>query len=203
MIRLLRHSMLFVFAGCLLGGCVATSPHPTITNHQDRNQPNGHVQVGLHEVRDDEGTLTKSVEVLLDAEGQYVRDDNDNFVAHGLLTNYWDDGPKKSQVRYVNGVLHGPRTAWYRNGQIWSDGQHVDGREDGVWTVWFPDGRKAQEFHFDHGAWHGLYTEWHTSGKKKREIEYVWGIKQGPMTIWDEQGNVARQIDYVDDEPQP
>lgn len=134
-------------------------------------------------------------------EGYY--DDEGAFVVHGALTNFWENGQKKSELNLVHGVRHGARRAWYQNGQIWSEGQYVNGKEDGTWTVWTHDGRKIQEIPFDNGAYHGVFREWHENGQLKTEFTYVQGRKQGVLRRWDESGNVTEETTYVDDVAQP
>jgi antitoxin component YwqK of YwqJK toxin-antitoxin module len=131
------------------------------------------------------------------------KDENGEFVIHGTLTNFWENGQKKSEINFVHGVRHGLRQAWYQGGQLWSEGHYVNGKEHGTWMVWFPDGRKAQEIGFDHGAFHGPYKEWYVNGFPKKEFNYIRGKKHGLMRIWDEEGVLRDETMYVDDIPQP
>jgi len=176
-----------------LGGCVAAKKEQYVGVGDQ--QPGDTGQVEIREEYFPDGTVRVRAEGRLDDDGE--------FIVHGMLTNYWENGQKKSEVSYVQGFMHGPRTAWYESGQIWSLGRNVDGAAEGTWSEWYPDGRKAREMNFQHGAYQGAYTEWHDNGQKRREVEFVKGKKQGLETFWDEEGNVLGQTEYVDGVPQP
>lgn len=143
----------------------------------------------------DSGSVAKRVEGYLDADG--------NLVRHGLMTTWYEDGVKKSEIAYAHGKLHGMRTTWYPTGQMWGRGQYVNGKEDGTWTAWWPNGFKQREWHMKRGTWDGPFTEWHSNGEKKREFQYINGLKQGTVRVWDEQGTLVRESEYVDDVEQP
>lgn len=159
--------------------------------------------VGIHEERDDQDRVVTRTEALQDPDGELLTDENGNLIPHGVVTTYWENGQKKSEVSYDHGVRHGPRTAWYADGTKRSYGEYVNGKANGTWTEWYADGTKAKEFQFDHGAWHGTHREWHTNGQLKTEVHFVRGKKQGPYMTWDESGQVVRRVEYVDDVAQP
>lgn len=196
-----RHTELAI-ATCafvMISGCAARSNKPDHLNNQPRVEDavveteTGKLE--LYEEKYDDGTIKLRVEGL--------RFNDDDYVRHGPTTVYWDNGQKKTEIHFVQGLRHGSKTSWYKGGQIWSYGEYVNDREHGMWTQWFPNGRKAGEKHYEHGAWHGLFTEWHTNGKKKSEVLWIKGKKQGTMTIWDEEGELFKTIEYVDGVAQP
>ncbi len=194
----LRVTMVFVLGCFVLVGCAGPGDGPGVGVGDGQHVDAGGGDNGPVEVREQffpDGSVSTRIEGRLDSDG--------NFIAHGLLTNFWATGQKKSTLVYVHGMRHGPKTAWYQSGQVWTEGSFVNGREDGTWTTWFPSGRQSQQLHFDHGAWHGMHTEWHPNGQKKMQVEWVRGKLQGMQIYWDEKGQIARQIEYVDDVPQP
>ncbi len=131
------------------------------------------------------------------------RDVNGDFVKHGRLINYWENGQKKSEVHYVNGVRHGSRAAWYRDGKPWSAGQFVGGKGEGTWTEWYPNGSKGREMHFVGGGLNGPVIDWYPDGTLRKKVIYVKGMRQGRATHWDRTGTIIRVLDYVDDVPEP
>lgn len=139
--------------------------------------------------------------VLTRAEGYY--DENGDFIRHGTYTTYHDNGQKKLEEHYINGVVDGERTSWYDSGQISGHGYYDHGKEDGTWTAWWPNGFKQQEFHMVDGTWDGTHTTWHQNGEKRMELHYVNGLRQGPFIIWDDQGNEVYRGEYLDDVEQP
>ena len=131
------------------------------------------------------------------------KDEDGEFVRHGVSTVWYETGQKKSEQHFADDVPHGLRLTWYIDGRKWTEGQYVDGLEDGTWRTWLPDGTPQTEWTMQRGVWHGLYTEWHPNGKKRMEVEFVKGKRQGPMTLWDEQGVVVLTSDFVDGVEQP
>ncbi len=131
------------------------------------------------------------------------RDDDGNLIGHGAIRLFWEQGEKKAELHFIDGIRHGPRTAWYRNGQVKTEGQFHEGLENGIWKVWYPDGSLAEEQSYDRGAWNGLFTAWYMNGEKKTEVRYVKGKKQGLFTRWNESGTVVERIEYVDNVAQP
>ena len=129
---------------------------------------------------------------------QVIRDEEGNLMLHGVTTQWWTNGRKKSEMGFLHGVPHGPRRAWYQDGKKWSDGAHTNGRSTGTWTVWSPTGVKQQRWTYDdNGAYHGLFTVWHANlAQKKSEVEYVHGDRSGFETYWDPQGNIVLEIDF-------
>jgi len=131
------------------------------------------------------------------------KDEDGEFVRHGIATVWYENGQKKSEQHFVDDVPHGPRLTWYIDGRKWTEGHYVDGLEDGTWRAWLADGTPQTEWTMQRGVWHGMYTEWHPNGKKRMEVEFVRGKRQGPMTTWDDQGVVALTSDFVDGIEQP
>ncbi len=134
---------------------------------------------------------------------EVVRDDEGNYVRHGVSTIWWENGEKKLELHYVCGVKHGPKRAWWEDGAVWSSGGFYKGKDHGTWIVWDPDGTKARQYHLIEGKWHGFFTIWYPNGQKKMEVEFVDGRQQGLMTLWDDQGTTLRTIEYVDGHEQP
>ena len=83
----------------------------------------------------------------------------------GVITEYYENGQKRSEVTYKDGKEDGKWTRWHENGQKSSEGTYKDGKQDGKWTGWYENGEKRYE---------GIYKD----GKK---IEEIW---------WDRDGNV-------------
>jgi antitoxin component YwqK of YwqJK toxin-antitoxin module len=135
------------------------------------------------------------------AEG-YV-DEAGDFIAHGLVTKWYEQGGVHSKVEWRHGLPNGKYETWYYHGQLWVTGSFADGRENGNWVKHHQNGQKHSEWTMDRGAWHGVYTEWHENGKKRLEVEWVHGLRQGPQHMYDEQGVLTITSDFVDGVEQP
>jgi len=191
-----------LMACCGLAGCATPGPVDRTgagdRQAQDDTSSPGepgplHGEVERIEERWPDGNLRYQREVVRDKEGQPI--------SHGLTTRWWQDGQKKSEMEFVNGVRHGRRIAWHNNGQPWSEGAYDNGRPTGTWTAWNEDGSIERQWHYDeNGAYHGMFTLWYDNGGKKMEIEFVHGLRQGFETSWDEAGNIVLEIDYGRDE---
>lgn len=167
-------------------------PDPIADRHGDTF---GGVKITFEEQKFDNGLTSIFVEGFRGADGKFTR--------HGWTIRYYDNGHKRTQTLWRNGVPDGERLSWYQRGQLWARGHFVQGREDGLWERWHENGQKFSERNMRRGAWHGVYTEWHANGKKKSEVEFVEGLRQGPMYIYDEQGVLVVKTDYVDSVEQP
>ena len=123
------------------------------------------------------------------------KDEDGEFIRHGVSKVWYETGQMKSEQHFVDDVPHGPRVTWYIEGRKWTEGYYADGLEDGTWRTWLADGTPQTEWTMQRGVWHGVYTEWQPNGKKRMEVEFVKGKRQGPMTMWDEQGVVMLTSD--------
>ena len=135
---------------------------------------------------DEEGQSIKLVQPFKQfADGRRLMD--------GTEIAYWEDGAKRSEIHYVDGLKHGTQRTWYRSGAPWSQGEWKNGKEQGRWVTWYPTGVVEQEFFVVDGVWQGMFTTYHPNGEKMREVEFVDGRMVGTVTTWDEEGNIVDQ----------
>ena len=107
---------------------------------------------------------------------QVIRDDDQNYLAHGRYVSWYENGQKLQEETWVDGKLNGQFITWYENGMKKQAGYYVDGLMQGLYREWAPDGIKIVE---------GLMEA---------------GKQQGKWTYWDENGNIFKQEDYQDGE---
>jgi len=170
---------------------VASSPPPKSEPEPDSIKQAAvsaadHIEVG--EERWDNGNLKIREEMKLDEEGEWI--------LHGKTQTFWENGAKKLEMNYVNGIPHGPKLAWFPDGRPHSSGEYVDGKEHGTWIGYYADGKKQAEWQMNHGAFDGLETRWYPTGLKSMQGKWVKGRQVGYFTFWDEDGNVVRETDY-------
>lgn len=156
--------------------------------------------------------------------------------SEGPYVEFYREGPKSSAGYYnANGELHGIRTEWFMEGEKKSECNFVNGKKDGLETEWHamyargtsgagPIRNKKHETHWVNGIkqgpethWHysgrkeseqinldgkldGVYTEWHAKGEKKRESNYENGKLVGLMTEWYESGQKKRESNLANGE---
>jgi antitoxin component YwqK of YwqJK toxin-antitoxin module len=106
-----------------------------------------------------DGKLQEQYYVALNAKGAYVRD--------GLYTWWYENGKKRQEGFYRNGVQHGVGSTWYETGEKEYDISAKYGQLDGVCTTWYKNGRKKEE-----GTW--------------KQGELIKAVR------WDESGSVIR-----------
>ncbi len=199
MLQRLLTLVLLVGAAAMVGGTVSGCG-PKEALNTDANDPNPHnIPPGCtYKVKEDvlgTGQVIERIEGYVDAAGV--------FTNHGEHARWYENGKKKMELHYVDGVMDGPRLTWYDTGQIWARGAYANGLADGVWTAWFPSGFRHREWHMRDNVWDGLYLEFHENGEKRYEVEYVQGMKQGTAIWWSEVGTELRRLEYVNDVSQP
>ena len=65
-------------------------------------------------------------------------------IGHGLYTEWYENGQKKSKGTLKNGNRDGLKTWWYENGQKKTKGNYKDNEKDGL-DFWYENGQKQQE----------------------------------------------------------
>ena len=92
-------------------------------------------------------------------------------------------------------------TEWYENGKKKKEGTYKNGVKDGLWIEWYDNGHKYMERSYNkYGKWDGLWTSWYVSGLKYSEGTYNNGRKEGLWTWWyNVNGRKQCEITYKDD----
>jgi antitoxin component YwqK of YwqJK toxin-antitoxin module len=81
--------------------------------------------------------------------------------------DWYDNGQKKEETTFKDGIKHGLNNWWYENGQMKFEGRYKDGKGDGLVTGWYENGHKKQEITYKDGEEDGLNTYWYENGMKK------------------------------------
>ena len=83
-------------------------------------------------------------------QGNFIADALRNVsVKNGRITEWYENGQKKSEQHYRNGQLDGFSKRWYRNGQRLETGKFYDG--SGISYTWDEKGHKIRERIFEKG----------------------------------------------------
>lgn len=136
----------------------------------------------------DNGELKVREEMKLDEDGEWI--------LHGKVQHFWENGAKKLEMFYREGLPHGSKTVWYPDGQVYHTGQYIEGREHGVWLTYFPSGAKQSELNLNLGAFDGPEIRWHENGNKAMYGVWNKGKQTGFFTFWSEDGKINREVDY-------
>jgi len=108
----------------------------------------------------------------------------------GKWVSYYDNGQKKAEENYKDGVEFGIEFMWYENGQKWFEGNMKDGKLDGLASRWYENGQKKSEITFKDGVIDGLASQWYENGQKKLEVIYKDGEDVNYIGLWNEDGSV-------------
>jgi len=102
-----------------------------------------------------------------------------NGKVHGKRVQFYDNGNKKTDKTYLNGIPTGLAQEFYPSGTLQQSGEFKNGKEVGVWTIYYPTGEKHVEISFVNGVQNGDYIEY----SKKGEITERAYYKNGQIAI--------------------
>ena len=84
---------------------------------------------------------------------------------HGVWTEWYPSGNKKTEGQYDRGVAVGKITWWYENGQEQAEGEFEAGQKTGTWITWHPNGLKESLVEYKAGKRVTKMLEWSADGK--------------------------------------
>jgi antitoxin component YwqK of YwqJK toxin-antitoxin module len=84
---------------------------------------------------------------------------------HGLWTEWYPGGNKKTEAQYDRGVPVGKITWWYENGQEQAAGEFEAGQKTGAWITWHSNGLKQSLVEYKAGKPVTKDLEWSADGK--------------------------------------
>jgi len=72
----------------------------------------------------------------------YVGDEENPYT--GKIIAKYENGDKKWEVNYKNGIKEGIQTDWYPNGEKMLEGMYKNGKKEGTWSSWDKNGKKKE-----------------------------------------------------------
>ena len=72
----------------------------------------------------------------------YVGDEENPYT--GKIIAKYENGEKKWEVNYKDGIKEGIQTDWYPNGEKMLEGMYKNGKKEGTWTMWDKNGKKTE-----------------------------------------------------------
>jgi antitoxin component YwqK of YwqJK toxin-antitoxin module len=84
---------------------------------------------------------------------------------HGVWTEWYPSGNKKTEGQYDRGVAVGKFTWWYENGQEKAEGEFDAGQKNGAWVTWHPNGLKESLGEYKAGKLVTKWLHWSADGK--------------------------------------
>ncbi len=95
---------------------------------------------------------------------------------HGLETNWGDNGEKRHEGMFYQGLRDGVWMIYGRHGELL--GTNSLHRGDGTWTNWHANGRIHEQGAVGNDRREGLWRRWRDDGLKLEEGEYKKGAKR-------------------------
>jgi uncharacterized protein len=146
---------------------------------------------------------------------------DDSHVNDGTYVEFYPDGQKFCEGKYVKGVMEGEWNYWHPKGQLCKTITFKDGKPDGSFEVFRPDGtlEAVQSFKdgIRDGEWvsykedgktakvkatlaqgkiHGERLSYHENGEVRQRATFVNGQLDGPMVEFDEAGKKIAEATF-------
>lgn len=103
-----------------------------------------------------------------------------NRKRHGVCLCWSEEGVLIRKQEWNDDELHGIHTDWYPNGQKKTEITYIRGEFHGIHTEWYPNGQKKKECAYLHGDRNGMLTEWNEQGDVTSTTYYV---KDSPVIV--------------------
>ncbi len=162
----------------------------------------------------EDGTIQNKGRYSLDKE---LFLNNDTIPFTGTLFVFYDNGVKRNERPYLNGLMSGISLFYYKNGNLFLKcprllglangeltyyhengaidyiGNYIAGLEEGIVKEWYNDGNLLSEYHIKHGLLEGKSTEWHQNGTRKLEEFYKNDENVGSYKEWHENKQLKKK----------
>ncbi len=117
---------------------------------------------------------------------------------HGLCTEFYKGGKRKTETTYARNVLTGRYAFYYEDGSKAMEGELKSGRRDGKFTEWHPSGRVKSDARYKDGALEGEWLEYYDleGSPKKIEAFYAGGKLAGRYAVYKADGLVKEERNY-------
>lgn len=121
---------------------------------------------------------------------EYKVDDDGRRIPHGRYEGWYENGRKRIEGRYVDGLLEGEWRSWHPNGQLWGLSYYVKGQPRGTNTLWRPDGSLDWKMVYGDGTGDPVYIAYdaHSVMKWRGQGNVVRGRWAGTSTWFDAGG---------------
>ena len=106
----------------------------------------------------------------------------------GKVVVYHENGNKRYETNFVNGIDHGVFREWDDQGNLIEKSHMVSGKLEGKFIRFYPNGQKLFEGNYEKGEVQGKAFQWHENGQLKIEYHYDNGVEDGIYIFYNEQG---------------
>jgi hypothetical protein len=109
------------------------------------------------------------VEYFSDDEPSYAKISNSRY---SKIIHWHDNGQKRDETTYIEGVEHGQYTEWYKNGKVKSEIGYSNGEFDGNFASYYENGQAEVTGTYDAGQPAGIWSYYNEEGDLIDEINY-------------------------------
>lgn len=118
---------------------------------------------------------------------------------NGTSTTWIGNNLKISGQDYQNGKLNGKSILWNKNGVKITEVVYKDNLQNGITSKWNDNGIKVFEAQFKNDKLEGKTTKWDKNGLKLSEVEFKNGMRNGISKAWFKDGSKETESIYKDD----
>lgn len=122
----------------------------------------------------------------------------------GTLVDSWNaenEGRKKYECAYIEGLKHGVEMRWHTNGTRSLRTEYADGKQHGARMEWHLNGAKKSHTQFAQGNPEGEARGWHDNAKPAFHGSYTNGLATGTVQSWWKNGNRATSQNHFNGKP--
>ena len=98
-------------------------------------------------------------------------------IKDGLIFEWYENGIKKSETIFENGIKNGPFSRWYSNEKLKERGLFLDDRLHGIYQKWNQDGLPTVQGYYLKGKQDGEWVLYDKSGNPMPSIYYENGVE--------------------------
>jgi antitoxin component YwqK of YwqJK toxin-antitoxin module len=103
--------------------------------------------------------------------------DHEASKKNGVITEYYEDGAKMSEITYEQGAKNGISKSWFSNGQLKEERGYVNDRFHGAYRVWAKTGLPRISGFYSNGKQHGEWILYDQEGKPMPSVYYDDGVE--------------------------
>jgi antitoxin component YwqK of YwqJK toxin-antitoxin module len=108
-----------------------------------------------------------------------------------VITEKYESGNPKSEIRIKNNELDGEWKIWYESGALKAEGGYSAGKKSGRWRRYYENGNVEAEGQYSDGLQHDEWTLWYPGGKLKATGFYEYGKMSGEWTAYRQDGTTV------------
>jgi len=124
-----------------------------------------------------------------------------NGQRHGVITYFYPNGQRQTEMPSVNGKYHGIRRGWHENGQPSFEQYWIDGLRHGRFRGWYDIGTPEEDEAWVSGKLHGVSKHWFKDGRLASIDCFRNGKRNGKIWSQNEDGSLGETGEWEEGKP--